>query len=63
MQDNGVLQGPLQAPQSVSFASMAQRRRPVADAILKNPAVASLTSFVGVDGTNRRSTARVCKLT
>ncbi len=52
IQDNGIIQGTLQAPQSVSFASMAQRQRQVASIILKDPAVESLTSFVGVDGTN-----------
>ena len=54
IQDNGIIQGTLQAPQSVSFASMAQRQQQVSDIILKDPAVESLTSFVGVDGTNRR---------
>lgn len=52
IQDNGIIQGTLQAPQSASFASMAQRQRQVADEILKDPAVESLTAFVGVDGTN-----------
>ncbi|ELY4321921.1 MdtB/MuxB family multidrug efflux RND transporter permease subunit [Cronobacter turicensis] len=52
VQDNGIIQGTLQVPQSVSFASMAERQRAVADIILKDPAVESLTSFVGVDGTN-----------
>ncbi|WP_343529786.1 MdtB/MuxB family multidrug efflux RND transporter permease subunit [Yokenella regensburgei] len=52
IQDNGIIQGTLQAPQSASFASMAQRQLQVADIILKDPAVASMTSFVGVDGTN-----------
>ncbi|MDS0557807.1 efflux RND transporter permease subunit, partial [Klebsiella pneumoniae] len=52
IQDNGIIQGTLQAPQSVSFASMAERQRQVASIILKDPAVESLTSFVGVDGTN-----------
>ncbi|ALB70054.1 MdtB/MuxB family multidrug efflux RND transporter permease subunit [Cronobacter muytjensii] len=52
VQDNGIIQGTLQAPQSVSFASMAERQRAVADVILKDPAVESMTSFVGVDGTN-----------
>ncbi|WP_080888675.1 efflux RND transporter permease subunit, partial [Klebsiella pneumoniae] len=52
IQDNGIIQGTLQAPQSVSFASMAERQRQVASIILKDPAVKSLTSFVGVDGTN-----------
>ncbi|MEG3128849.1 MdtB/MuxB family multidrug efflux RND transporter permease subunit [Pantoea cypripedii] len=51
-QDNGIIQGTLQAPQSVSYASMAQRTRDVASIVMKDPAVQSLTSFVGVDGTN-----------
>lgn len=51
-QDNGIIQGTLQAPQSVSYASMAERTRDVASVIMKDPAVQSLTSFVGVDGTN-----------
>lgn len=50
--DNGIIQGTLQAPQSSSFTNMAQRQRRVSDVILKDPAVESLTSFVGVDGTN-----------
>ncbi len=51
-QDNGIIQGTLEAPQSVSYASMAERTRDVASVIMKDPAVQSLTSFVGVDGTN-----------
>ena len=52
IQDNGIIQGTLQAPQSASFASMAQRQQQVSDILLKDPAVESLTAFVGVDGTN-----------
>lgn len=52
VQDNGIIQGTLQAPQSSSYASMAQRQRQVADQILQDPAVESLTTFVGVDGAN-----------
>ncbi|MBV4412019.1 MdtB/MuxB family multidrug efflux RND transporter permease subunit [Enterobacteriaceae bacterium YMB-R22] len=52
VQDNGIIQGTLQAPQSVSFASMAERQRKVADIIRRDPAVESLTSFIGVDGAN-----------
>ncbi|POY65918.1 multidrug transporter subunit MdtB [Pantoea sp. PSNIH3] len=52
VQDNGIIQGTLQAPQSVSYASMAQRTRDVASIIERDPAVQSVTSFVGVDGTN-----------
>ncbi|OAT78874.1 multidrug transporter subunit MdtB [Mangrovibacter phragmitis] len=52
VQDNGIIQGTLQAPQSSSFASMSQRQAQVADLLLKDPDVASMTSFIGVDGTN-----------
>ncbi|KAA8998896.1 MdtB/MuxB family multidrug efflux RND transporter permease subunit [Affinibrenneria salicis] len=52
LQDNSMIQGTLQAPQSVSFSNMAQRQRQVADVILQDPAVQSLASFIGVDGTN-----------
>lgn len=52
LQDNGLIQGTLEAPQSVSFSNMAERQQQVAAIILKDPAVESLTSFVGVDGTN-----------
>ncbi|MCU5774257.1 MdtB/MuxB family multidrug efflux RND transporter permease subunit [Erwiniaceae bacterium BAC15a-03b] len=52
LQDNGIIQGTLQAPQSVSYANMAQRQQTVASIIMQDPAVQSLTSFVGVDGTN-----------
>ena len=52
VQDNGIIQGTLQAPQSASFASMAERQRQVSDLIMKDPAVESMTAFVGVDGTN-----------
>lgn len=52
VQDNGIIQGTVQAPQSVSYANMAQRQQEVASIIMKDPAVQSLTSFVGVDGTN-----------
>ncbi|TQI81668.1 multidrug efflux pump [Serratia fonticola] len=52
LQDNGIIQGTLEAPQSVSFSNMAERQQQVAAEILKDPAVESLTSFVGVDGSN-----------
>ncbi|MCW6624636.1 MdtB/MuxB family multidrug efflux RND transporter permease subunit [Yersinia ruckeri] len=52
IQDNGLIQGTLEAPQSVSFSNMAERQQQVATIILQDPAVESLTSFVGVDGTN-----------
>ncbi|CAO96357.1 MdtB/MuxB family multidrug efflux RND transporter permease subunit [Erwinia tasmaniensis] len=53
LQDNGIIQGTLQAPQSVSYLSMTQRQQAVASVIMKDPAVQSLTSFVGVDGSNQ----------
>lgn len=51
-QDNGIIQATLQAPQSTSFTRMGQRQRQVADLLLSDPDVASVTSFIGVDGTN-----------
>jgi len=52
VQDTGVIQGISEAPQSVSFAAMAERQRSLAKVILADPAVESLSSFIGVDGTN-----------
>ncbi|TAJ92852.1 MAG: MdtB/MuxB family multidrug efflux RND transporter permease subunit [Reyranella sp.] len=52
VQDTGLIQAVTEGPQSVSFAAMSQRQRALAEAILEDPDVESLTSFVGVDGTN-----------
>ena len=52
VQDTGVIQGISEAPQSVSFAAMAERQQRIARAVLEDPAVESLTSFIGVDGIN-----------
>ncbi len=52
MQDTGMIQGISEAPQSISFSAMADRQEALATAILQDPAVASLSSFIGVDGTN-----------
>ena len=52
VQDTGVILGVSEAPQNVSFAAMAQRQQTLADVILKDPAVESLSSFIGIDGTN-----------
>jgi len=52
VQDTGVILGVSEAPQNVSFAAMAQRQQSLADVILKDPAVDSLSSFIGIDGTN-----------
>ena len=51
-QDTGLIQGISEAPQSISFGAMAQRQQALAKAVLQDPAVASVTSFIGVDGTN-----------
>jgi multidrug efflux pump len=52
VQDTGVILGISEAPQNVSFPAMAERQRGLARVILKDPAVAGLSSFIGVDGTN-----------
>jgi multidrug efflux pump len=52
VQDTGEIQGVSEASQTVSFPKMAQLQERLAAAILKNPAVESLSSFIGVDGTN-----------
>ncbi|MBS0525147.1 MAG: MdtB/MuxB family multidrug efflux RND transporter permease subunit [Proteobacteria bacterium] len=52
VQDNGLIQAITEAPQSVSFESMRERQRKLVDVILNDPEVESLSSFVGVDGTN-----------
>src|SRR6202007_2215619 len=52
-QDTGAIQAITEAPQSVSFESMAQRQQALAEAILQDPAVDSLSSQIGVDGVNQ----------
>ncbi|HEY0513259.1 MAG TPA: MdtB/MuxB family multidrug efflux RND transporter permease subunit [Thermoanaerobaculia bacterium] len=52
IQDTGVILGVSEAPQDVSFAAMADRQQALARVILQDPAVASLSSFIGVDGNN-----------
>jgi len=52
VQDTGVILGVSEAPQSVSFAAMAERQQALAAVILEDPAVQSLSSFIGVDGVN-----------
>ncbi|KPA96112.1 MdtB/MuxB family multidrug efflux RND transporter permease subunit [Pseudomonas asplenii] len=52
VQDTGVIQGISEAPQSVSFAAMSQRQQELAKVILADPAVESLSSYIGVDGDN-----------
>ncbi|HEY5255873.1 MAG TPA: efflux RND transporter permease subunit [Acidobacteriaceae bacterium] len=52
VQDTGVIQGISQAPQSISFTAMAKEQQQVAKVVLQDPAVQSLSSFIGADGTN-----------
>ena len=52
VQDTGVIQGISEAPHSISFGAMAERQQALAKVILEDPAVESLSSFIGVDGTN-----------
>ena len=52
VEDTGVIVGISEAPQTVSFATMAERQRALARVILQDPAVASLSSFIGIDTNN-----------
>ncbi|HEX9451466.1 MAG TPA: MdtB/MuxB family multidrug efflux RND transporter permease subunit [Burkholderiales bacterium] len=52
VQDTGAIQGISEAPQSISFTAMALRQQALAKVVLQDPAVESLSSFIGVDGIN-----------
>src|SRR5690606_22513455 len=52
VQDTGVIQGISEAPQTISFSAMSERQQRLADVILRDDAVASLSSSIGVDGDN-----------
>ena len=52
IQDTGVIQGVTEGSQSVSFGEMSRLQQSVTKVILKDPAVESLSSFIGIDGTN-----------
>jgi multidrug efflux pump len=52
LQDTGVIQGISQAPESISFEAMVRKQQELAKVILQDPAVASLSSFIGADGVN-----------
>ncbi len=52
VQDTGVILGISEAPQTVSFTSMAERQQKLVDVLLEDPAVDNISSFIGVDGTN-----------
>ena len=51
-QDTGTIQATTEADQSISFAAMSQRQQALVEQLLKDPAVQSISSFIGVDGTN-----------
>ena len=52
VQDTGIIQGISEATQSISFTAMSERQQELTHAILQDPAVESLSSFIGIDGTN-----------
>ncbi|MDE1166597.1 MAG: MdtB/MuxB family multidrug efflux RND transporter permease subunit [Pseudomonas sp.] len=52
VQDTGVIQGITEAPQSISFQAMSLRQQELAKVVLQDPAVESLSSYIGVDGDN-----------
>ena len=52
VQDTGVIMGISEGPEDVSFEAMAKRQQALAQAILQDDAVDSLSSFIGIDGTN-----------
>jgi multidrug efflux pump len=52
VQDTGVIQGISQAPQTIGSKAMAEKQKELAKVILADPAVESLSSFIGADGTN-----------
>jgi multidrug efflux pump len=52
VQDTGVILGISEAPQTVSFLSMAERQQKLVDVLLQDTAVDNVSSFIGVDGTN-----------
>ena len=52
VQDTGVIQGISEAAQNISFEAMSEKQQALAHVILKDPAVESLSSFIGVDGIN-----------
>ena len=52
VQDTGVILGISEAPATISFTAMAERQQALAKVILKDPDVVSLSSFIGIDGTN-----------
>jgi multidrug efflux pump len=51
-QDTGIIQGIVEAPQDISFSAMGQRQQELSKLVLADPAVTSVSSFIGVDGVN-----------
>src|SRR5215813_14061903 len=58
VQDTGVILGISEAPQTVSFAAMAERQESLAQVLLQDPAIESLSSFIGIDGANATTNSR-----
>ncbi|MGH8148667.1 MAG: multidrug efflux RND transporter permease subunit [Steroidobacteraceae bacterium] len=52
VQDTGLIQGVSEASQSISYSAMANRQQALGRAILTDPAVENISSFIGIDGTN-----------
>lgn len=52
IQDTGIIQGISEASQSISFEAMSERQQDLARIVLSDPAVANLSSFIGIDGVN-----------
>src|SRR6201996_4454926 len=63
VQDTGVILGISEAPQTVSFTSMAERQQQLVDVVLQDPAVDNGSSFIGVDGTNTTLNSGRIKIT
>jgi multidrug efflux pump len=57
VQDTGIIQGISQAPPTIGPKAMAEKQQELADVILADPAVESLSSFIGADGTNTTTNA------
>ena len=61
VQDTGVIQGISQAPPAIGSTAMAEKQQELAKIILQDPAVESLSSFIGADGTNPTPIAGGCR--
>src|SRR5262249_2117737 len=52
IEDTGVIEGVSQAAQSISFEAMARKQQELVQVLLRDPSIESLSSFIGIDGTN-----------